>query len=234
MLLSGKKPAEAQGSLQAQKNRMKLWPKKKKTAVKFTVLVIFLCLGLIYGFVIRPSFQKWGATEAELSLSLPGDDLNPNPVYTSTRAITINAPAENIWPWLAEGKPGLPEWHHILATAVFISAGLGCALFILARTRKWLWLSLPLAYFLLILFSTSDLRSAIVGFVAITLVLIGFIVFRRRWWVCFVAFWVSTFSVLLFSSDAYLLFGILFWVAIIVAPAHILIRQKLPPAPVSN
>ena len=31
---------------------------------------------------------------------LPGDELVGNPQFASTRAITIKAPAEGVWPWL--------------------------------------------------------------------------------------------------------------------------------------
>ncbi len=46
--------------------------------------------------------QQRGSTETEVSMSLPGDDLVPNPVLVSTRAITIRAPAAAIWPWLVQ------------------------------------------------------------------------------------------------------------------------------------
>ncbi len=51
-------------------------------------------------------YSKWGATETEVSMSLPGDDLVPNPVLVSTRAITIRAPAAAIWPWLMQMGQG--------------------------------------------------------------------------------------------------------------------------------
>jgi hypothetical protein len=44
----------------------------------------------------------WGATKAEIKRSLPGDDLVPNPTYTETRAITINACPEEVWRWLVQ------------------------------------------------------------------------------------------------------------------------------------
>ena len=46
--------------------------------------------------------QHWGATDAEITKPLPGDDLIPDPKLDSTHAITIDAPAERIWPWLAQ------------------------------------------------------------------------------------------------------------------------------------
>jgi hypothetical protein len=55
-----------------------------------------------YTFLIRPWHLRWGATEEELKLSLPGDELVDRPKLTSTRAITIEAPAKDIWPWLVQ------------------------------------------------------------------------------------------------------------------------------------
>ncbi len=46
--------------------------------------------------------QHWGATDEEIARPLPGDDLIPDPKLDSTQAITIHAPAERIWPWLAQ------------------------------------------------------------------------------------------------------------------------------------
>src|SRR6185312_12977654 len=45
---------------------------------------------------------RWGATVAEATAELPGDTLVPAAQYRSTRAITIDAPASKIWPWLVQ------------------------------------------------------------------------------------------------------------------------------------
>jgi hypothetical protein len=54
--------------------------------------------------------QHWGATDEEIARPLPGDDLIADSNLDSTHAITIHAPAEQIWPWLAqmgyEGRAG--------------------------------------------------------------------------------------------------------------------------------
>ncbi|HEX2519288.1 MAG TPA: DUF4386 domain-containing protein [Castellaniella sp.] len=55
-----------------------------------------------YLLLIRPWHLRWGATDAEVGGTLAGDERVPNPVLQSTRAITIDAPAEVIWPWLAQ------------------------------------------------------------------------------------------------------------------------------------
>ncbi|WP_299450130.1 hypothetical protein [uncultured Serinicoccus sp.] len=52
--------------------------------------------------VLRPRVLTWGATADEVSRALPGDDLLPRPDLVATRAITIDAPVEAVWPWLAQ------------------------------------------------------------------------------------------------------------------------------------
>ena len=59
-------------------------------------------LAVAYPVVIRPWMMRWGATDAERRQHLPGDELVPDPITTSTRAITVNAPVEVVWPWLAQ------------------------------------------------------------------------------------------------------------------------------------
>jgi len=56
----------------------------------------------LYALAIRPWFLGWGATAAERSRSLPGDLLVPQANCTATRAITIEAPPERVWPWLVQ------------------------------------------------------------------------------------------------------------------------------------
>jgi hypothetical protein len=54
--------------------------------------------------------QHWGASDEEITRPLPGDNLIADSKLDSTHAITIHAPAEQIWPWLAqmgyEGRAG--------------------------------------------------------------------------------------------------------------------------------
>ena len=64
-------------------------------------------LGLAGGYlaalaVTRRWHQHWGATGQEITQPLPGDHLIPAARLDSTHAITIDAPAEHIWPWLAQ------------------------------------------------------------------------------------------------------------------------------------
>jgi hypothetical protein len=52
------------------------------------------------------AFEKWArgtrATRDEKHERLPGDELVARPMWQSTRAITIHAPRDAVWPWLAQ------------------------------------------------------------------------------------------------------------------------------------
>ena len=58
----------------------------------------------------RKRYNRWGATAAEVAQAMPGDDLVTHPVLGYTRAITIDAPTDRVWPWLVQmgqGRGGL-------------------------------------------------------------------------------------------------------------------------------
>ncbi len=61
-------------------------------------------LGLIgvYVLLIRPWHLTWGATDDELRRPMPGDEIHANPSFNATRAVTIEASPEHIWPWLIQ------------------------------------------------------------------------------------------------------------------------------------
>ncbi|MDX6245773.1 MAG: hypothetical protein QOE76_3496, partial [Frankiales bacterium] len=45
---------------------------------------------------------RWGATPSEVMSALAGDGRVPGAQYTSTRAISIDAQPELVWPWLVQ------------------------------------------------------------------------------------------------------------------------------------
>lgn len=74
-------------------------------------------LVVVYGALVRPRISRWGATDEEVDATLPGDELQSPYGYrrVSTRAITIEAPPEEVWPWLVQmgsGRAGFytHEW----------------------------------------------------------------------------------------------------------------------------
>ena len=60
---------------------------------------------LVYQLLLRRPILKWGATDAEAHARLPGDELLEEADGVATRAITINAPAAAVWPWIAQMGP---------------------------------------------------------------------------------------------------------------------------------
>jgi len=48
----------------------------------------------------------WGAREDEVAANLPGDELLADAGLVTTRAVTVNASPEGIWPWLAQMGSG--------------------------------------------------------------------------------------------------------------------------------
>ena len=65
-------------------------------------LVVLLGLGLIYWLPIRRWYRHWGASEAEIERAMLGDAEVPSATYETTLAVTVDARAADIWPWLVQ------------------------------------------------------------------------------------------------------------------------------------
>jgi hypothetical protein len=68
-------------------------------------LLLLAMLAAVYWRLLRRPVLTWGATPAEAGRRLPGDELLEDADGVSTRAITIAAPPEAVWPWLAQMGP---------------------------------------------------------------------------------------------------------------------------------
>ena len=77
-------------------------PKSFATRLFLAVLAVGIATWLGYRTIARPCHTTWGTTDAERRRPWPGDDLIPAPRDVTTRAITIHAPADRVWPWLAQ------------------------------------------------------------------------------------------------------------------------------------
>jgi hypothetical protein len=66
------------------------------------VLAVFVLVMAVYLLWARPYQLHWGATADEISQPMPGDELDPNPTFLATRAITIAGTPAQIWPWLLQ------------------------------------------------------------------------------------------------------------------------------------
>lgn len=69
-----------------------------------TALVVLgsVAVASLSATTFRTAYLHWGAATFEATEQLPGDDLIADPGLVSTRAITIEAPPEQVWPWVAQ------------------------------------------------------------------------------------------------------------------------------------
>ena len=69
---------------------------------KSLVIILFLILSQlpVYKIFYKQSISSWGATKAESSMAMVGDDIAP--FIASTRAITIKAPVAEVWKWIMQ------------------------------------------------------------------------------------------------------------------------------------
>jgi len=103
--------------------RSDIYEEKTMANSKFNPTIIEEGLGalaipacVLFSPLLRPWYSKWGATEIEVKKSLPGDDQVPHPNMENTRAITIQAPAWDVWPWLVQmgqGRGGLYSYERL-------------------------------------------------------------------------------------------------------------------------
>lgn len=56
---------------------------------------------VVYRVLVQPWQHRWGATDEEVGRAMPGDDLLPVAAST-TRAVSVAAPPEQVWPWLLQ------------------------------------------------------------------------------------------------------------------------------------
>ncbi len=61
---------------------------------------------LAYVRVVRPQMMRWGAADEEFKRPLPGDELVAQPKLAATHAVTIRAPAAEVWKWLVQMGQG--------------------------------------------------------------------------------------------------------------------------------
>jgi hypothetical protein len=74
-------------------------------------------VGLAGAYLLRRLGRSSGLVRGEAGGALPGDEIVADPMWQSTRAITIDAPPNEVWPWIVQiGYPShragwyTPHW----------------------------------------------------------------------------------------------------------------------------
>lgn len=68
-------------------------------------IAVFIALALLGGSALLRWGMRWGSTPAERALKMPGDEYlegDRGARVVMTRGISINAPPERVWPWIAQ------------------------------------------------------------------------------------------------------------------------------------
>jgi len=82
-------------------------------ALLLSIILKLLCVIVIYFFVIRPRTLRWGATYKEAQYRLTGNEIVKKPHFVATRAVTINAPANEVWKWIIQIGSARAGWYSI-------------------------------------------------------------------------------------------------------------------------
>jgi hypothetical protein len=61
-----------------------------------------LALVAAYWFPVRRWMAEWGSTPEERARVMPGDAVIADANHVETQAVTVDAPAADIWPWLVQ------------------------------------------------------------------------------------------------------------------------------------
>jgi hypothetical protein len=57
---------------------------------------------VVWRRLVTPWHERWGATDDEARMALPGDELIAEPAQQCTRAITVEAEPADVWPWIIQ------------------------------------------------------------------------------------------------------------------------------------
>jgi hypothetical protein len=75
------------------------------------VVVALVLIGVGFFRLYRPWQLRWGATGEEVGASMPGDEVVLRPTFNATRAVTIDAQPEEVWPWIVQIGFGRAGWY---------------------------------------------------------------------------------------------------------------------------
>lgn len=77
---------------------------KRKNVFRLTIggLIFAVATPLATWFVYRPWALTWGSTKDEIARPMAGDEVLEHPAFNATRAVTIEATPEEIWPWIVQ------------------------------------------------------------------------------------------------------------------------------------
>ena len=92
----------------------------RKSKIAIAVVGVPVVLTSIWGVTFAAGLGdwmgNWGSTGIERGIRLPGDEVLPDAENMGTKAISIRATPEEIWPWIAQmgvGRAGMYSYDWI-------------------------------------------------------------------------------------------------------------------------
>lgn len=76
--------------------------------ISILLVIVFF---IVYLARLRAWQLRWGATDEELSRHMPGDDIVAAPSFDATRAVTVNAAPQYIFPWIVQMGVTRAGWY---------------------------------------------------------------------------------------------------------------------------
>lgn len=121
----------------------------------------------------------------------------------------------------AEGRPDAPAALTILAHLGWTAAGITVAGLFLNKRQRWFWLAIPILVSLPALLMSHDLQAALAGFIAIGVILLGFLIYGRSWWGPLLVIGSVVMLTLLLATEAYIAIGLAFALLLLAAVAAV-------------
>jgi len=105
LVVSGGPLALEAGVAAAHVSAVRRWPDRLDTPrarrCGWAATAVGVAAPWVYATVVRPRFRTWGSTRIERAKRYPGD-IEQDPRLVTTRAVTVQAPAEEVWRWLVQ------------------------------------------------------------------------------------------------------------------------------------
>ena len=132
-------------------------------------------------------------------------------VFTLERRMLLGLKAR------AEGRPDAPAALMAFAHLGWIAAGITVAVLFVIERRRRFWLVLPTMAGLPALLMGHDIQAALAAFIAVGIIVLGFLIFGRSWWGPLLIIASIVMLNLLLAPEAYVAIGLAFVLMLLAA-----------------